>query len=154
MFVQAAPSRYEAEVAAPLVEPDVGAVFVKTLGWLGLSRHEVYVTSLLKCAATSPTPLEWDACRAHFTRELELVSPRVIVALGPLAAQILLNLPSPSVGEWGAVMGVPVMPTFHFAEVIRAQSNLKSTFAQHLRRALTRLEALSAAPAPPAAPPA
>jgi uracil-DNA glycosylase family 4 len=142
MFVQATPSPYESEVASALIEPGVGAAFVKTLAWLGLSRSEVYVTSLLKCATTSPTRSEWEACQAHFSREVALISPRVIVALGPLTAQILLNLKAPIVGEWGELMGIPVMPTFHFSEMVRAQENLKREFASHLRRAQHRLAQL------------
>ena len=154
MFVQASPSAYEAEVSSPLVEPLVGTAFIKTLSWLGLARHEVYVTSLLKCATSSPTRAEWEACRVHFERELALVAPRVIVALGPLASQILLNLNSPIVGEWGDLMGIPVMPTFHFSEMVRAQDHLKHEFSRHLRRALTRLELLSVTPsAPPSSAP-
>ena len=143
MFVESHPSRFACESGLPLAEPEVAQAFSKTLTWLGLSRHSVYTTSLLKCSVTEPSPAEWGACRVHFERELSLLQPKLIVALGTLTTQILLNKPTPLVGEWFEISGIPVMGTHHFSDAIVPQADrLKRSMGDHLRRLKTRLDQL------------
>jgi len=143
MFVESHPSRFACESGLPLAEPEVAQAFSKTLTWLGLSRHSVYTTSLMKCSVTEPSPAEWGACRVHFERELSLLQPKMIVALGTLTTQILLNKPTPLVGEWFEISGIPVIGTHHFSDAIVPQADrLKRSMGDHLRRLKIKLDQL------------
>lgn len=72
------------------LEGDAGKLFDRMFSAIGLSRADLYITSALKC----PVPGKPDgramlACRKHLVAELRAVSPKVIVALGPVAAKVL-----------------------------------------------------------------
>jgi uracil-DNA glycosylase family 4 len=141
MFVESHPSALSAITGLPLSDPEVSMAFSKTLRWLGLSRHEVYTTSLLKCANSEPTPAEWTRCRTHFERELQLARPAYIITLGALTSQILLNSSGPLIGEWSEISGVPVLSTHHFSDAVHPQGvALKHQMAAHLNRLRARLE--------------
>ena len=143
LFVESHPSPLGALSGLPLIGQEVAPNFAKALLWLKLARHEVYTTSLLKCGTSEPTPAEWGRCRAHFQRELELLRPKVIVALGSLASQILLNRSGPLIGEWSEVAGVPLLCTHHFQDVSHPRAvALKTELAQHLKWLRARLDSL------------
>lgn len=142
MFVESHPSVFAAISGLPLADPAIVHDFSKTLHWLGLSRHSVYTTSLLKCSTADPTPAEWKECRTHFERELKLVQPKLIVTLGTLTIQILLNQATPLLGEWCEIDGVPVFGTHHFRDVVSQADRLKRLMGDHLRRLKIKLDQL------------
>lgn len=143
LFVESHPSEYALTCGLPFAEPQIAQQFSKTLTWLGLSRHRVYTTSLLKCGLHDPSPAEWEACRTHFETELRLLQPKLIVALGALTTQILLNKPSPLVGEWSEVSGIPMIGTHHFRDAVTPNvDRLKRSMGDHLRRFKERLRKL------------
>ena len=143
MFVESHPSLYASETGLPLADPEVARAFNKTLSWLGLTRHRVYTTSLLKCSTSHPRIPEWVACRAHFERELSLLQPKFIVSLGVLTTQILLDQDTPMIGEWFEVAGTPVLGTHHFSDAIDERAiRLKRQMADHLKRLKLRLDQL------------
>ena len=92
---------------------------------LGIPRSEVYICNIVKCRPPgNRTPLtdEVATCRPFLDGQIDAVQPRVIVALGKPAASLLLGRDvaiTKARGTWHAYRGIPVMPTFHPAFVLR-----------------------------------
>ena len=92
---------------------------------LGIPRREVYICNIVKCRPPgNRTPLsdEVASCRPFLDGQIDAVQPRVIVALGKPAASLLLGRDvaiTRARGTWHAYRGIPVMPTFHPAFVLR-----------------------------------
>lgn len=92
---------------------------------LGISRSEVYICNIVKCRPPNnrtPQPDEVAACRPFLDGQIEAIAPRVIVALGKPAASLLLGRDVAITkirGTWHEYRGIPVMPTFHPAFVLR-----------------------------------
>jgi len=92
---------------------------------LGIPRSEVYICNIVKCRPPgnrTPLPDEVAACRPFLDGQIEAIGPRVIVALGKPAASLLLgrDIAITKVrGTWHEYRGIPVMPTFHPAFVLR-----------------------------------
>jgi uracil-DNA glycosylase len=110
-------------------QPFVGAagqLLDKMIQAMGLGRDDVYVCNIVKCRPPNnrqPAPNEMSACRDYLTEQLELIQPKVIVALGGTAVQGLLGLNMGITklrGQWRVYRGeIPVMPTFHPAYLLR-----------------------------------
>jgi DNA polymerase len=92
---------------------------------IGVPRRDVYICNIVKCRPPgNRTPLadEVAACRPFLDAQIDAVQPRVIVALGKPAASLLLGRDvaiTKARGTWHAYRGIPVMPTFHPAFVLR-----------------------------------
>ncbi len=92
---------------------------------MGMKRSEVYICNVVKCRPPgnrNPDPGEVAACEPFLFRQIELVKPRIIVALGTFAVQALLKVKTPVGrlrGVWHEVRGVRMMPTFHPAYLLR-----------------------------------
>jgi DNA polymerase len=92
---------------------------------MGLRREDVYIANVIKCRPPgnrNPEPDEVASCEPFLIRQLELIGPEVIVALGKFAAQTLLRTKTPITklrGEWADYQGIKVMPTFHPAYLLR-----------------------------------
>lgn len=90
-----------------------------------LGRGDVYIANVVKCRPPgnrNPEADEIASCMPFLARQIELVAPRVIVALGTFAAQTLLGVKTPISrlrGVWHDYRGVKVMPTFHPAYLLR-----------------------------------
>ncbi len=90
-----------------------------------LGRADVYIANVIKCRPPgnrNPEPDEIATCLPFLARQVDLVRPRVIVALGTFAAQTLLDVRTPITrmrGQWHNYRGIPVMPTFHPAYLLR-----------------------------------
>jgi DNA polymerase len=110
-------------------EPFVGAagqLLDKMIVAMGFSRDEVYVCNVVKCRPPNnrrPTPVEMQTCSPYLERQLELLAPQVIVALGGTAVTGLLGLTEGITrlrGRFRLYQGkIPVMPTFHPAYLLR-----------------------------------
>jgi len=97
---------------------------------MGFQRQQVYITNAVKCRPPNnrtPTPAEAATCGDYLRRQVEIVQPRVILAVGGPAAKLLLNTDVGITrlrGQWGRYDAVdppiPVMPTFHPAYLLRA----------------------------------
>lgn len=91
MLVADAPGFHDDRMGRPLVGP-TGALLDELLGSIGLARADVYVTTLVKCrppGTQSPAEDEIAACRDKLERQVALVRPRVVVALGDQATRAL-----------------------------------------------------------------
>ena len=100
-----------------------------------LRRQDVYIANVIKCRPPgnrNPEPDEIAACMPFLARQIELVRPRVIVALGTFAAQTLLGVKTPITrmrGVWQEYRGVKVMPTFHPAYLLRNPNDKRLVWA-------------------------
>jgi len=90
-----------------------------------LRRDDVYIANVIKCRPPgnrNPEPDEVDACEPFLLRQVDLIKPEVIVALGKFAAQTLLRTKAPITqlrGRWFDYRGIRLMPTFHPAYLLR-----------------------------------
>jgi DNA polymerase len=124
MFIGEGPGAREDEQGLPFVGP-AGELLTRIIEAIELSRDEVYIANVVKCRPPSnrdPLPEEVRACRRFLDGQIRLVAPRVIVALGRVAAQTLLGTDQPlgrMRGEWFEVEGVPTRVTYHPAALLR-----------------------------------
>jgi len=90
-----------------------------------ISRREVYIANVVKCRPPGnrdPEPIERDICLPFLKSQIEAIAPKVIVALGKVAAHSLLRTEVPISrlrGQWQEFEGIPVMPTFHPSYLLR-----------------------------------
>ncbi len=91
-----------------------------------LRRDDVYIANIVKCRPPdnrNPEPDEIVACEPFLAKQIAVIRPRVIVALGKVPTQSLLQNRTPiskQRGQWHDYRGVPVMPTFHPAYLLRS----------------------------------
>jgi uracil-DNA glycosylase len=123
-FVGEAPGRNEDLQGEPFVG-EAGQLLDKIIAAMGLERSEVYICNMVKCRPPSnrqPSPDEIAACEPFLIEQLDLVRPKVIVALGSVAAQALLRTEE-SIGrlrgKFFRYHDIEVMPTYHPAYLLR-----------------------------------
>jgi uracil-DNA glycosylase family 4 len=125
MFVGEAPGEDEDIQGFPFVGK-AGQLLTKMIEAMGLRRDDVYICNTVKCRPPNnrnPEPDELAACEPFLKGQLAAVKPEVIVTLGKFAAQALLRDQTPITrlrGQWREYEGVPVMPTFHPAYLLRS----------------------------------
>jgi DNA polymerase len=99
-----------------------------------LKRSDVYICNVLKCRPPNnrnPLPSEVGTCEPYLIRQLELIQPRVICALGTYAAQTLLKTTEPISrlrGKWHFYHGIPLRATFHPAYLLRSPADKRKTW--------------------------
>jgi len=126
LFVGEAPGAEEDARGEPFVG-QAGKLLDNMLRALGLARgKQVYIANVLKCRPPNnrtPEPHEAQACRPYLERQIELLRPRLIVALGRSAAAWLLGTDATIASLRGRVhhfRGVPLIVTYHPAYLLRA----------------------------------
>jgi DNA polymerase len=127
LCVGEAPGANEDAQGRPFVG-DAGQLLTKILGAIQLQRDDVYICNVLKHRPPGnrdPLPDEVHACQPFLLRQLELVKPRVILALGRFAAQSLLQTTA-SIGSLRGQLhrfhGIPLIVTYHPAALLRNES--------------------------------
>lgn len=127
MLVGEAPGAEEDRQGEPFVGR-AGKLLNAMLAAIGLQREAVFIANILKCRPPKnrdPRPEEVSACEPYLQRQIELVQPRIILALGRVAAQNLLKVDTPI----GRMRGrcyeypeprVPVVVTYHPAYLLRS----------------------------------
>jgi len=125
LFVGEAPGADEDAKGEPFVG-QAGRLLDSMLAALGTRRGDnVYIANVLKCRPPgnrTPEPLEVEACRPYLDRQIALIAPRIIVALGKSAATTLLNVEASIASLRGRVhryQGVPLIVTYHPAYLLR-----------------------------------
>jgi DNA polymerase len=138
MFVGEAPGEEEDLQGRPFVGA-AGQLLNNLLNKLGLSREEVYITNVVKSRPPhnrDPEPDEIAACLPFLQQQIKAIRPKVIVALGRIAAQALLNTREPLTrlrGRWHKYDHIPVMPTFHPSYLLRfPRERIKTWDDMHL----------------------
>jgi DNA polymerase len=125
VFVGEAPGADEDEQGRPFVGR-AGQLLTRMIRKMGYAREDVYIANILKCRPPGnrdPLPEEVQCCFPHLAMQVEIIKPKVIVALGKHAAHTLLDVKTPITklrGKWGNFRGIPVMPTFHPSYLLRA----------------------------------
>jgi DNA polymerase len=129
MFVGEAPGAEEDAKGEPFVGA-AGKLLDNMLAALGLSREsDVFIANVLKCRPPgnrAPVPAEVDACRPYLDRQIELVAPGVVVALGKSAACTLLGTDAPVASlrrRVHAYRGRPLFVTYHPAYLLRTPAD-------------------------------
>ena len=124
VFVGEAPGADEDAQGRPFVGR-AGQLLTRIIAAMGLKREEVYICNILKCRPPgnrNPQPEEIAACEPFLIRQIEAIRPRVLCALGGFAAQTLLKsdaLISALRGRFHQYQGIPLMPTYHPAYLLR-----------------------------------
>jgi uracil-DNA glycosylase family 4 len=124
MFIGEGPGAEEDRQGLPFVGR-AGELLTRIIEAIGMTREQVYIANIVKCRPPGnrdPQPDEVSACRPYLERQIALVKPRLMVALGRIAAQTLLanDLPIGRMrGQWFTVLGVPTMVTYHPAALLR-----------------------------------
>ncbi len=124
MFIGEAPGAEEDRTGRPFVGR-AGQLLNKLLSHIKIEREDVFITNILKCRPPSnrdPLPNEVEECLPYLNKQIELIQPKIIVALGRIAAQNLLNTTAPlkQLRErlW-QYKGVNLIVTYHPAAILR-----------------------------------
>lgn len=124
VFVGEAPGRDEDLQGEPFVG-DAGQLLTKIIESMGLKRQDVYIANVVKCRPPNnrnPEQDEIESCEPFLIKQLAIIKPRVICALGTFAAQTLLKTKekiSLLRGNFYSYHDIKVMPTFHPAYLLR-----------------------------------
>ena len=144
VFVGEGPGAEEDAQGVPFVGA-AGQLLTKMIEAMKLRRDDVYICNVVKCRPPNnrnPEPEEIAACEPFLKAQLASIQPKVIVALGKFAAQTLLKVDTPITrlrGQWRSYEGVPLMPTFHPAYLLRSPTEKKSAWLD-LQEVIKRLK--------------
>jgi uracil-DNA glycosylase family 4 len=124
MFVGEGPGADEDESGLPFVGK-AGQLLNNMIQAMGLKREEVYIANIVKCrppANRVPEPVEANTCTQFLLRQMDVVQPQVVVALGATAAAYLLGVKQPLAGlrgKWHSCRGAKLAVTYHPAFLLR-----------------------------------
>lgn len=129
VFVGEAPGGDEDKQGFPFVGR-AGQLLTRMIeNGMGLKRSDVYICNVVKCRPPQnrdPKLDEIAACEPFLKQQLDIIKPKVIVALGKFAAQTLLQTTesiSRLRGRWTEYHGIPLMPTFHPSYLLRGEDS-------------------------------
>ncbi len=125
MFIGEAPGREEDLQARPFVG-DAGMLLTRLIEKMGFKREDVYITNIVKCRPPmnrDPYDDEIERCRSFVEKQIEIINPEVIMCLGRISAQTLIGYKGVKItairGNFFDYKGIPLMPTFHPAYLLR-----------------------------------
>ena len=133
MFVGEAPGADEDLQGEPFVGA-AGQLLTRIIAAMGFGRSDVYIANVLKCRPNvppgesgnrKPRPEEMATCLPYLREQIEIIQPRVLVALGATAVEGLTGQTLPMArlrGRWHDFGGVPLMATYHPAYLLRNQA--------------------------------
>ncbi|HEY5037259.1 MAG TPA: uracil-DNA glycosylase [Chthoniobacterales bacterium] len=152
MFIGEAPGADEDRLGEPFVGR-AGQLLTKIIGAMGFTRDDVYIANVLKCRPDMParapgnrppTPNEMATCLPYLAEQIEIIGPKVLVALGATAVEGLLEFREPMGrlrGRWHSYRETPLMITYHPSYLLRNQSNTeKRKVWEDMLLVLERLE--------------
>lgn len=124
VFVGEGPGLEEDRSGRPFIGP-AGQLLTRIIGAMKMTRDQVYICNVIKCRPPdnrNPEPDEIQACGPFLKRQLAVIHPKVICALGTFAARILLDSDQSITrlrGRFHDMNGIKVMPTFHPSYLLR-----------------------------------
>jgi DNA polymerase len=133
MFVGEAPGADEDIQGEPFVGR-AGQLLTKIIEAIGMKRSDVYIANVIKCRPPgnrNPEPDEVEQCEPFLFRQIDIIKPKVIVALGKFAAQSLLRTTDPITrlrGREYKFRSAILMPTFHPAYLLRNPSSKREVW--------------------------
>ncbi len=134
MFVGEGPGQEEDRQGEPFVGA-AGRRLNQWIGRIGLSRSDVYIANIVKCRPPgnrAPLPAEAAACLPYLRRQIRAIGPEVICTLGSVALNFLLDNAdriTRARGKWRSFEGIPVLPTYHPAYILRNAGRESEVFA-------------------------
>ena len=153
MFIGEAPGAEEDKQGEPFVGR-AGQLLTSMIRALGLRREDVFIANVLKCRPPGnrdPRPAEAASCRSYLERQLALVNPTLVVAVGRIAAQGLLATETPLAKLRGKVHACgarawPLVVTYHPAYLLRSPGEKRKAWQDLLyaKHVVARLEQESA----------
>ncbi len=144
VLVGEAPGREEDLQGEPFVG-EAGKLLDRILQAMGMHRDDVYICNVLKCRPPNnrdPQPEEVATCEAFLIRQLAAIRPQVIIGLGRFAVHSLLKTNAPISrlrGEWQSYQGIPLMPTYHPAYLLRNPEGKRDVW-EDMKQVLRRLQ--------------
>ena len=147
LVVGEAPGAEEDKQGEPFVGR-AGGLLDSMLRGIGLAREQVFIANVLKCRPPNnrdPAPAEVAQCLPYLERQIALLKPRIMLAVGRIAAQNLLATDTPigklrgHVHSFGAA-GIPLVITYHPAYLLRSPTEKRKAWADlsYARRELRR----------------
>jgi DNA polymerase len=135
LVIGEAPGAEEDKRGEPFVGR-AGQLLNSMLGALGLKRETVYIANILKCRPPGnrdPRPEEVVACSSYLARQIELIGPKIVLAVGRIAAQNLLEVTTPIGKLRGQVhtlgpQRIPLVVTYHPAYLLRTPSEKRKAW--------------------------
>lgn len=134
LIIGEAPGAEEDRRGEPFVGR-AGKLLDEMLRAIGQTRDSVFIANILKCRPPNnrdPKPAEAAACREYLERQVELVQPRIILAVGRIAAQNLLGSDEPvgrMRGRPHELGGIPLVVTYHPAYLLRSPSQKQKSWS-------------------------
>ncbi len=138
MFIGEAPGREEDKQGRPFVG-DAGKLLTSLIEKMGLTREDVFIANIVKCRPEmnrDPEEDEISACLPFLKKQIGIIRPEVIMALGRVSAQTLLETDvqiSKLRGRFASFEGIPLMPTFHPAYLLRNRKDKALTWQDALQ---------------------
>jgi uracil-DNA glycosylase family 4 len=148
MFIGEAPGRDEDLRGEPFVGR-AGQLLTDIIKAMKLTRDDVYIANVIKCRPPenrNPEPDELEECRPFIRRQIDVIQPKVIVTLGRIALQSLMERDyaiSGARGQWLDFHGIKVMPTYHPAYLLRNPAAKKDVWAD-MKKVMAELSSASA----------
>ena len=133
MFIGEAPGADEDAQGEPFVGR-AGQLLTKIIVAMGFNRGDVYIANVLKCRPDMPrgsfgnrppTPEEMQTCLPYLAQQIEIIGPKILIALGATAVEGLLGTRAPMHamrGRWHSHQETPLMITYHPSYLLRNQS--------------------------------
>ncbi|MEZ4820064.1 MAG: uracil-DNA glycosylase [Bdellovibrionota bacterium] len=147
VVVGEAPGRDEDIQGEPFVGK-AGQLLTDILQAIGLSRQDVYICNVVKCRPPenrNPEIEEIETCLPYLQKQIEAIAPKLILTVGKFAAQTLLQTDRPISKLRGCFVdynGVPLMPTYHPAFLLRNPSAKKEVW-EDVKQVHARLSELT-----------
>src|SRR6266567_1382531 len=152
MFIGEAPGADEDQQGEPFVGR-AGQLLTRIIKAMNFAREDVYIANVLKCRPDTPsgafgnrapTPTEMQTCRPYLMEQIDIIQPRVLVALGAVAVEGLLGTRAAMRelrGRWHTYNSIPLMITYHPAYLLRNQApSEKRKVWEDMLQVLERLE--------------
>ncbi len=143
LFVGEAPGADEDRQGMAFVG-DAGQLLTRMIEAMGLARDDVFIANVVKCRPPEnrkPLPDEMAACLPYLSEQIAVLRPKVIIALGAVAAHALLAVETPISrlrGQWSRHGDIDLMPTYHPAYLLRNPAAKHEVWAD-LQAVLKRL---------------
>ena len=122
-----------------------GQLLTKIIEAMGLTRDQVFIGNIVKCRPPEnrkPLPDEMHACLPYLREQIQLLKPKIIVALGATAIQGLLGIETVGItkmrGKWLSYNGIDLMPTYHPAYLLR-NPTVKKDVWEDMKAVLSKL---------------
>lgn len=128
MFIGEGPGADEDRQGRPFVGR-AGQLLTRMIEAMGMDRSRVYIANVVKCRPPQnrdPEPAEIQTCLPFLEAQIKAIGPAVIVALGRIAANTLLDTKAPMSnlrGEFRDFRGIPLMPTYHPSFLLRQEQD-------------------------------